>query len=126
VPAELERIVGKSLENDKDERYQVVKDLLLDLKRLKQRLEFEAEHERAGPSRAVSAGTITRHPRIDRTLSRTSTFGLATRIKRCPWLERGYENRDNWMVWLKVDPGLDGLRADPRFTNLLQRVGLAP
>jgi serine/threonine protein kinase/Tfp pilus assembly protein PilF len=63
VPAELERIVSKSLQNDKDERYQAVKDLLLDLKRLKQRLEFEAEHERAGPSRAVSAGKVTRHPR---------------------------------------------------------------
>jgi TolB-like protein/Tfp pilus assembly protein PilF len=63
VPAELERILSKSLENDKDERYQVVKDLLLDLKRLKQRLEFEAEHERAGPSRTGPAGKIARHPR---------------------------------------------------------------
>jgi len=40
------------------------------------------------------------------------------------WLEEGYEKRDNWMVWIKVDPRLDPLRSDPRFTDLLNRVGL--
>jgi len=50
VPAELERIITKALEKDREERYQVVKDLLLDVKRLNQRLEFEAELTRsAGP-----------------------------------------------------------------------------
>ncbi|HET9533245.1 MAG TPA: protein kinase, partial [Blastocatellia bacterium] len=48
VPAELERIVAKALEKDREDRYQVVKDLLLDVKRLKQRLEFEAELARPG------------------------------------------------------------------------------
>jgi eukaryotic-like serine/threonine-protein kinase len=46
VPPELERIVTKALNKDKEERYQVVKDLALDLKSLKQHLEFEAELER--------------------------------------------------------------------------------
>jgi serine/threonine protein kinase/TolB-like protein/Flp pilus assembly protein TadD len=48
IPAELDRIVTKALRKDKEERYQVVKDLGLDLKSLKQRLEFEAERERTG------------------------------------------------------------------------------
>ncbi|MEN3333424.1 MAG: eukaryotic-like serine/threonine-protein kinase [Blastocatellia bacterium] len=48
VPAELDRIVTKALRKDKEERYQVVKDLGLDLKSLKQRLEFEAELDRTG------------------------------------------------------------------------------
>ncbi len=48
VPAELERIVTKALRKDKEERYQVIKDLGLDLKSLKQRLEFEAELDRTG------------------------------------------------------------------------------
>jgi len=47
VPAELERIITKALEKDREERYQGVKDLLLDVKRLKQRLEFEAELARS-------------------------------------------------------------------------------
>src|SRR4030095_16858871 len=42
VQAELQRIVSKALRKDKEERYQVVKDLYLDLKSLKQELEFEA------------------------------------------------------------------------------------
>lgn len=50
VPTELDRIVNKALRKDKEERYQGVKDLGLDLKSLKRRLEFEAELERKGTS----------------------------------------------------------------------------
>jgi serine/threonine protein kinase len=46
APHELERIVSKALEKDREERYQVIKELLLDLKKLKRRLEFEAERVR--------------------------------------------------------------------------------
>jgi eukaryotic-like serine/threonine-protein kinase len=49
VPARLEEIVAKCLEKDPDERYQTAKDLLIDLRRLKKRLEFEAEIERTPP-----------------------------------------------------------------------------
>lgn len=47
APAELERIVTKALAKDKEERYQTAKDLLIDLKRLRQRQELEAELERS-------------------------------------------------------------------------------
>ncbi|HET6980415.1 MAG TPA: protein kinase [Pyrinomonadaceae bacterium] len=51
VPAELEWIVMKALRKDRDERYQTIKELITDLRRLKQRLEFETELERsAGPT----------------------------------------------------------------------------
>ena len=43
VPAELQRIVTKALTKDREERYQTVKDLLIDLKRLQRELEFEAK-----------------------------------------------------------------------------------
>ncbi len=49
VPAELERIVSKALRKNREERYQTIKDMLLDLKSLKQRLEFDAEVERSRP-----------------------------------------------------------------------------
>jgi hypothetical protein len=39
-------------------------------------------------------------------------------------LERAYEDRDERMVMLKVDPKLDRLRSDRRFTDLLQRIRL--
>lgn len=46
VPAELDRIVTKSLQKTPEERFQLAKDLVLDLKSLKQQLEFQAERER--------------------------------------------------------------------------------
>ena len=47
LPAELNRIVSKSLRKDREERYQVVKELWLDLKSLKQELEFQEKLERS-------------------------------------------------------------------------------
>ncbi|HEV2834258.1 MAG TPA: serine/threonine-protein kinase, partial [Pyrinomonadaceae bacterium] len=47
TPAKLEEIISKSLEKDRDERYQTIKDLLVDLRRLKKRLDFESEAERS-------------------------------------------------------------------------------
>ena len=47
VPSELIRIVNKSLRKDREERYQVVKDLWLDLKALKQELEFQDKLDRS-------------------------------------------------------------------------------
>jgi len=45
APAELQRIISKALRKDREERYQGIKDLLLDLKSLKQELDFEAKLE---------------------------------------------------------------------------------
>ena len=45
VPAELRRIINKSLQKKLDERYQTVKDFLIDLKNLKRDLELSKEIE---------------------------------------------------------------------------------
>jgi eukaryotic-like serine/threonine-protein kinase len=54
IPAELDRIVTKALEKDREERYQVVKDLALDLKKLKRHMEFELDLERTVPPEDAS------------------------------------------------------------------------
>jgi DNA-binding winged helix-turn-helix (wHTH) protein/tetratricopeptide (TPR) repeat protein len=40
------------------------------------------------------------------------------------WLEQAWLDKSEWLIWLNVDPRLDGLRADPRFDTLVRRVGL--
>ncbi|MGI8639234.1 MAG: protein kinase domain-containing protein [Pyrinomonadaceae bacterium] len=47
MPPELQRIIRKSLQKKADERYQTVKDFLLDVKNLKRELEFAEELERS-------------------------------------------------------------------------------
>jgi tetratricopeptide (TPR) repeat protein len=38
------------------------------------------------------------------------------------WLETAYRERAEWLVMVKVDESLDGLRTDPRFQDLLRRM----
>jgi hypothetical protein len=40
------------------------------------------------------------------------------------WLERAYENRSGAMGTMRVDPKLDRLRSDARFTAILKKMGL--
>lgn len=42
------------------------------------------------------------------------------------WLDKAYEVKSGTMPWIKVDPSLDRLRSDPRFSALLRRMGLTP
>jgi hypothetical protein len=37
-------------------------------------------------------------------------------------LNNAFDERSNWLVWLRLDPRWNGLRADPRFTQLLSRM----
>jgi tetratricopeptide (TPR) repeat protein len=49
---------------------------------------------------------------------------LGEKDKAFSALERSYENNEIPIVLLKVDPRLDGLRSDPRFNELLRKIGL--
>jgi len=49
---------------------------------------------------------------------------LGDKDEAMTWLEKGYEERFNPGVLLR--PGFDPLRSDPRFQNLVRRIGLNP
>ena len=50
--------------------------------------------------------------------------GLAQNDDAIDWLEKAYKDRSNAIVFSKVDPQLDPLRANPRFQSLLHRLAL--
>jgi tetratricopeptide (TPR) repeat protein len=52
--------------------------------------------------------------------------GLGEKEAALDWLVKAYHHRDVWLVWLKVNPRFDSLRAESRFTDLMRRVGLTP
>jgi eukaryotic-like serine/threonine-protein kinase len=76
LPAEIERIVSKQLRKDCDERYQTVKDLLVDLKNARKELEFQDKLSlRAPPRRQTQSPSTAETPTaIARTTSSTGSF----------------------------------------------------
>ena len=50
--------------------------------------------------------------------------GLGENDQAMAWLEKAIEEHDPWLTGLKVDPMFDPLRSDPRFLDLVHRVGL--
>lgn len=53
-------------------------------------------------------------------------IGLSNKNQAFIWLEKASEDRSVNLMYLKVEPILDPLRADPRFAQLLLRVNLTP
>ncbi|MGA2359853.1 MAG: protein kinase [Terriglobales bacterium] len=50
-------------------------------------------------------------------------IGLGDKDQAFAWLEKGYQRRDFWLSFLKGDPIFDSLRSDPRFQDLVRRIG---
>src|SRR5262249_51829689 len=50
-------------------------------------------------------------------------LGMGDNEQALKWLEKGFSERSTAMVWLKVDPAYDPLRSEPRFHDLLTKVG---
>ena len=73
VPAELQRIVSKALAKNPEERYQTAKDMLIDLRSLKRRLDVEAEIDRTSspdtPRVTVASEEVDRGPQKKRVLA---------------------------------------------------------
>lgn len=86
TPKELEWILKKALRKDRDERYQTARELLTDLKNLKERLAFEAELARSSaPEEIKSSAETGAEPRADTApqMARVSTLTMPQK-----WLRR--------------------------------------
>lgn len=51
--------------------------------------------------------------------------GLRQKDQAFEWLEKAYQERSSLITYLKVEPTFESLHPDPRFADLLQRIGLA-
>src|SRR4030095_12947718 len=51
-------------------------------------------------------------------------IGLGDKDQAFFWLEKAYQDRSNYVAYLKVFPGDDSLRSAPRLDSLLRRMGL--
>ena len=42
------------------------------------------------------------------------------------WLEKAFQDRCDYLVYIQQEPGFDRLRTEPRFQDLVRRIGLPP
>jgi len=52
-------------------------------------------------------------------------LGLSEHERALDWIERAREERRGWMAYLTVNPLLDPLRTEPRFREIVARMGLS-
>jgi len=50
--------------------------------------------------------------------------GLGEEERAMEYLEKAFEERSHWLIYLHIDPSMDGLRSNGRFRELLRRIGL--
>ncbi len=50
--------------------------------------------------------------------------GLGQKDQAFDWLEKAYQERSNYLIFLRVLESMAPLRSDPRFYELLRRIGL--
>ena len=50
--------------------------------------------------------------------------GLGEKDRALAWLEKAYDVRANEMVYINIEPFFGNLRSDPRFQDLLRRIGI--
>jgi len=63
---------------------------------------------------------------VSNSLFAEAYIGLGEKDEAMAWLERAYEDHDQWMVYIKCYPGWDDLRSEPRFQALVRRMNFPP
>ena len=50
-------------------------------------------------------------------------MGLGNKEEALTWFSKAVDGRSHWLLWLRLDPRLESLHSDPRFHELVRRVG---
>jgi TolB-like protein/tetratricopeptide (TPR) repeat protein len=90
----------------------------------------EMAYAYAGAGKTEEARTILRrlgemgsHAFVDPYLIATIYAGLGDKSQTLAWLDKSYDSRSSFLSSANAEPKFDLLRNDPRFINLLKRVG---
>jgi serine/threonine protein kinase/Tfp pilus assembly protein PilF len=67
---------------------------------------------------------LAKHKYVSPHLLAVIHIGLGENDRAIEYLEESYREHSPWLVYLHIDPSMDDLRNDPRFQDLLRRVGL--
>jgi tetratricopeptide (TPR) repeat protein len=68
---------------------------------------------------------LSRHEQVDPVTMLWAHLGMGDKEEALADLEKAYSEHFPFLTMLKVEPGFDSLRSDPRFQDLLRRAGLA-
>jgi tetratricopeptide (TPR) repeat protein len=68
---------------------------------------------------------VSRHEQVNPVIMLWAHLGVGDKEEALADLEKAYSEHFNILTTLKVEPAFDPLRSDPRFQDLLRRVGLA-
>ena len=68
---------------------------------------------------------LSRHEQLDPVTLLWAHLGVGDKEEALADLEKAYSEHFGVLTTLKVEPAFDSLRSDPRFQDLLRRVGLA-
>jgi hypothetical protein len=52
--------------------------------------------------------------------------GLGDKDRAFEWLEKAFQDRSSWLIYLKVEPLFASLQSDPRAAALLRRLNFTP
>jgi TolB-like protein/Tfp pilus assembly protein PilF/tRNA A-37 threonylcarbamoyl transferase component Bud32 len=86
----------------------------------------EAATGRRAEARKIVDELIERRAReyIDPTLIAYIYIALGDKDQAFAWLDRGYQERAGNIPWMHIEPKFDPIRSDPRFADLVRRIGL--
>jgi Tol biopolymer transport system component/serine/threonine protein kinase len=105
APVELEWILKKALVKDRDERYQTIKDFAVDLRRLRQELEFKSKLERSTPSGEGAVVTTSGRRSFDDTrepLTRTGELGANRTTSSAEYIVGEIKRHKTGVIFMSV------------------------
>ncbi len=66
-----------------------------------------------------------KHANVEPYFTAVAEARLGHMDKAWEWMKKSADQREVWVIWIKVDPQLDTMRSDPRYKQLLARMNLS-